>query len=180
MNVEDVEFWKYILLENADFLLRKQQAQGKAFIVRIDELVKETINHVTRTLNKKITDKTEDLVYAILHEKCIGDNLWKIKEEYVIPTYYLADMFLVKANELFREEQRRFKSVLSLDELTEVVIEQVNASSSEKIDDTTKSNLHKLLEKLCGDDKYFKKVQNTYLIFDKNGRDRLEKITANP
>ena len=93
MKEEDIEFWKYILLENTDFLLRRQQAQGKAFIVNIDELVKETINHVSTTLNKEISDKTEELVYAILHEKCIGDDLWKIQEEYVIPTYYLADIF---------------------------------------------------------------------------------------
>ena len=180
MKEEDIEFWKYLLLENTDFLLRRQQAQGKAFEVNIDELVKETINHVSTTLNREISDKTEELVYAILHEKCIGDNLWKIKEKYVIPTYYLADIFLIKANELFCEEERRFKSVLSLDELTEVVIEHLNASISERIDDTTRSNLHKLLEKLCSENKYFKKVQNTYIIFDKHGRDRLEKITANP
>jgi len=176
MKREDIDFWKDMLLENADYLFRKKRVKGEDFAIKIEELVQETINHVGKTLQKEITDETKELVRNLLHEECIGKNLWKI-EGYVIPAYYLADMFLKKAKELFSEEARRYKSVLSIDELIEVVTDQINSYMGKKIDAQSKADLHGFIEKLCGEDNYFKKIQNKYIIFDKQGKDRLEEIS---
>ncbi len=178
MKAEDVEFWKYLLLENADFLLRKHQTQGKISAISIKELVEETINHVKTTLGEQITDEGTNLMLQILHEKCIGDTLWKIKEGYVIPTYVLADIFLLKANELFSAEERRFKSVLGSDELIQGVIDQIKSTIGGDSGTNLQADLQSFLERLCNVEKYFKKIQDKFIIFDKSGRERLD--TINP
>ncbi|HUX99790.1 MAG TPA: hypothetical protein VMV49_09570 [Candidatus Deferrimicrobium sp.] len=180
MKVEDVEFWKYVVLENADFLLRKRKTQGAGAAISIKELVQETIKQVRGTLGKEITAEAEEVVAQIVCEKCIGDNLWKIKEGYVIPTYFLADIFLGKANELFSAEERRMKSVLGVDELIDGVADQLKATFGEKIDAKPRADLHTFLDKLCRVEQYFKKIQNKYIIFDTKGRDRLKQISADP
>ena len=164
-----------MLLENADYLFRKKLVKGVDFAISIEELVQETINHVSKTLQKEITDETKELVSILLHEECIGNNLWKIEGD-VIPAYYLADIFLKKAKELFSEEDRRYKSVLNIDELIEVVTDQINILMRGKVDAQTKADLYRFIEKLCVEDKYFIKIQNKYIIFDKSGKDRLEEI----
>jgi hypothetical protein len=178
MKREDADFWKDMLLENADYLFRKKLAQRSYFSISMEELIQETINHVTKILQNKIPTEIKGLLTNLLHEECIGISLWKIKEGYIIPGYYLADIFLKKAKELFSEESRRYKSVLSMDEVIEVVMNQFNALMGGKIDAQTKADLYRFLEKLCNEDKYFKKIQEKYIIFDKNGKDRLEKIDS--
>lgn len=177
MKREDVDFWKDMLLENTDYLLRQKLGKGVSGAISIEELIQETINHVSKILQKGITNETRALLRGILEKECIGNNLWKVRDEYVIPVYYLADIFLKRAKDLFSEESRRYKSVLSIDELIELVMPQFNIVIGEKSDTQTKADLYRFLEKLCNADKYFKKIQNQYIIFDKNGKDRLAEIS---
>jgi hypothetical protein len=178
MKREEADFWIDILLENADYLFRKKQALGKKSAINIDELVQETINHVGKIMGGRVDEETKETVSKILRENCIGTNLWKIKEGFVIPAYYLADIFLNKARELFSEEDRRYKSVLGREELIEGVMKQMNADFGQQINAETKAAFDSFLEKLCDEYKYFKKIQNKYIIFDKSGRERLEALLA--
>ncbi|MHA1265568.1 MAG: hypothetical protein ACTSRS_10065 [Candidatus Helarchaeota archaeon] len=175
MKIEDVEFWRYILLENADFLFRKKQIQGGVFAISTDEIIQETINHSRTTLGQEITDETAALISQIF-EKCIGKEFWQIKAGYVIPAYYLADLFLIKANELFSEEGRRYKSVLHTDELIAAVIDDLHAILGAEIDEKIKATLHPFLDTLCNQEHYFKNIQQSYIIFDNKGKERLKKI----
>jgi len=177
MTREDVDFWKDMLLENTDYLLRRNLGKGVSGAISIEELIQETINHVSKILQKEITNETKEFLRGLLEKECVGTNLWKVKEEYVIPAYYLADIFLKRAKDLFSEESRRYKSVLSMDELIEVVMPQFNIAIGEKFDAQTKADLYRFLEKLCNEYKYFRKIQDKYIIFDKNGKERLEEIS---
>lgn len=175
---EEADFWAYILMENVSFLLKKQEEQGiHNPMINIDELVQEAINHVTKTTNRKIESETESWIYRFLQENSIGINLWEIKKGYVVSIDYIANIFLKKAQELFSEEKRRYRSVLNVSELVEEVANDLRTGGSEELSDERKRDLYNIMEKLCTEDKLFKKIREEYIIFDENGRKRLKELS---
>jgi len=175
---KEADFWTYLLIENVNFLLRKQEDQGiHTNIISIDEIVREVINQVSKTADIKIDNESINFVQNLLQEKGIGTTLWEIKKGYVVPITSLADIFLKKAEKLFSEERKRFQSVLSIDELIREVIVYFSIIIRESIADENKNGLLTIFDRICAEYKYFRKIKKDYVIFDENGRNRLKELT---
>ena len=90
----------------------------------------------------------------------------------------LVDLFLKKAQKLFNEEKRRLTSTLTINELVQEVINHLRSTTRKEVSDESKTNLNKILDKMCTEDKYFRKIQNEFIIFDVNGRKKLKELAA--
>jgi len=177
MENEEVDFWNYLIMENANFLLRKQEAQGTyTHIINVEELVQEVTNHIGKTTGIKSDNEIRNFIYQHIQEKSLGINLWEIKKGSIIPVTHLADIFLKMANELFSEEKRRIHSVLRIDELVQEVIAHLSKVTGEEISNENKVSLYTILDRICTEYKYLKKIKNDYIIFDENGRKRLKEL----